>query len=218
MKKGTILWMLVICIFAAILIIPYSRGIFLELTGAHPYIMGFIKFAVLATMGELLAIRITESKWNLPQGVLWRALIWGLIGMMITLIFQIYAAGIAGAIAGGYLPGGQNKFAFAFLAGAIINLTFAPTFMAFHRCTDTYLDLVYEGEKNIKLVDVISRVDWNNFISFVVLKTLPIFWIPAHTLTFMLPGEYRVIMAAALSIALGGILSAAKKKKRTVLE
>jgi hypothetical protein len=42
-------------------------------------------------------------------------------------------------------------------------------------------------------------------------KTIPIFWIPAHTITFLLPSEYRVLSAAFLSIALGTILAFAKK-------
>ena len=57
-----------------------------------------------------------------------------------------------------------------------------------------------------------NRIDWNGFVSFVVVKTIPLFWIPAHTVTFMLAPEYRVVVAAFLSIALGGILSFAKKK------
>ena len=47
-------------------------------------------------------------------------------------------------------------------------------------------------------------------MSFTLLKTIPLFWIPAHTVTFMLPAEYQVIMAAALSIALGIMLSLKK--------
>ncbi|MBK5251987.1 MAG: hypothetical protein JJE29_05070 [Peptostreptococcaceae bacterium] len=51
------------------------------------------------------------------------------------------------------------------------------------------------------------------FVSFVLAKTIPFFWIPAHTLTFLLPGQYRVLAAAMLSIALGLILTLAKIKK-----
>jgi len=174
--------------------------------------MGFVKFAILATMGELLAIRIASGGWSAPKGLQWRSLIWGLIGMLITLIFQIFAGGITAAMAGGYLPGGDNMFLFAFFVGSIMNLTFAPTFMAAHRFTDTWLDLHYEGKKNIKVLDVTNRINWNSFVSFVVMKTIPFFWIPAHTITFMLAPEYRVVAAAFLSIALGGILSFAKKK------
>jgi len=45
------------------------------------------------------------------------------------------------------------------------------------------------------------------------MKTIPMFWIPAHTITFLLPSEFRVLAAAFLSIALGAILAFAKKKK-----
>jgi hypothetical protein len=214
MKKatGTILWVGGIAIFAAILIIPASREVFLMATKAHPYLMGFVKFGILATMGELLAIRITSGNWNAPKGLLWRSLIWGLIGMLITLIFQIFSGGVTFAMAGGFLPSGSNTFVFALLVSSIMNLTFAPTFMAAHRFTDTWLDLHYEGKKKIRVHDVTNRINWNSFVSFVVMKTIPLFWIPAHTITFMLAPEYRVVMAAFLSIALGGILSFAKKK------
>jgi len=214
MKKGTIqtiLWILIIALCGAILVIPATREVFLSATKAHPYLMGFIKFAILATMGELLAIRIASGGWNAPKGLHWKSLIWGLIGMLVTLIFQIFAGGISASMAGGYLPGGDNAFLFAFFVGSIMNLTFAPTFMAAHRFTDTWLDLYYEGKKNIKVLDVTKRIDWNSFVSFVVMKTIPFFWIPAHTITFMLAPEYRVVAAAFLSIALGVILSFAKK-------
>ena len=88
-----------------------------------------------------------------------------------------------------------------------MNLTFGPTFMAFHKCTDRYLELRAEGTKKPGLRRVIETVDWHKFVSFTLFKTIPLFWIPAHTLTFMLPPEYQVIAAATLSIALGIILS-----------
>jgi hypothetical protein len=94
-----------------------------------------------------------------------------------------------------------------------MNLTFAPTMMLTHRMTDTWLDLRYEG-KYAGVADVVACIDWNGFVSFVLLKTIPLFWIPAHTVTFLLPPEYRVMMAAMLSIALGAILAFAKKKSR----
>lgn len=91
-----------------------------------------------------------------------------------------------------------------------MNLTFGPVFMAFHKCTDKYLELRHGGAKKPGLRGVVTGIDWYGFISFTVLKTIPFFWIPAHTLTFLLPPEYQVIAAAALSIALGIILSLKK--------
>ncbi|GFR35173.1 Mpv17/PMP22 family protein [Thermobrachium celere] len=86
--------------------------------------------------------------------------------------------------------------------------------MALHRITDTYIDL---GQGKLSLIlktnlkDVVNKIDWYGYISFVVLKTIPFFWVPAHTITFLLPSEYRVLMASFLSIALGAILSIAKR-------
>lgn len=216
MKKKTVLtllWLLIVALCGAALLVPYTREIFLTATKAHPYLMGFGKFAILATMGELLAIRITSGDWKAPKGLIWRFVIWGLIGMLITLVFQIFSGGVTAAMQSGYLPGGESAFLFAFFVSSIMNLTFAPTFMAAHRFTDTWLDIYYEGNKKVRVYDVTSRIDWNGFVSFVVMKTVPFFWIPAHTVTFLLPPEYRVVMAAFLSIALGGILSFAKKRK-----
>jgi len=160
-----------------------------------------------------LARRIVTGDWNIPNGLLYRAFVWGLLGMVIVLIFSVFAAGIAGALANGFLPGGNSKFAFAFFVSFIMNLSFAPTMMAFHRVTDTFIDLKYENKKGkVTLSDVVKRIDWDGFISFVLMRTIPIFWIPAHTITFLLPPEYRVLSAAFLSIALGAILAFAKKK------
>ena len=216
-KLGTILWIGIIAIFAVILAIPSSRDIFIVLTTDHPYIMGFLKFAILANMGEILAIRITTGVWSISKVIGWHAIVWGVLGMLITLVFKIFAAGVTAAMASGYLPDVNNTclktLLFAFFVSFFMNITFSPTFMAFHRITDTLIDMRSEGIKNIKLIAVTSRVDWNGFVSFVVVKTIPCFWIPAHTLTFILQPEYRVIMAAFLSIALGIILSFAKIKK-----
>lgn len=213
MKKGDFLWGAVLALFAAILIVPSTHKVFMSFTLAHPFISGFIKFAILATMGELLAIRITKGNWVMPVGVFYKMFIWGFLGMVITLIFKIYGGGITLAMSNGVLPGGNSKLLFAFFVASIMNCTFGPSFMAFHRCTDTFIDLKYAKGGKISLKEVTSAIDWNGFVSFVVLKTIPIFWIPAHTITFLLPEEYRVLVAAGLSIALGCILAFAKRKK-----
>ncbi len=213
MKKGDFFWLAGLATFIAMLVVPATHEMFVKFTSEHAYAGGFIKFFILATMGELLAIRIVTRDWNIPNGLLYRAFIWGLLGMVIVLIFNVFAAGIAGALAKGLLPGGNSKFAFAFFVSFTMNLSFAPTMMAFHRITDTFIDMKHENKKGeVMLSNVVKRIDWNNFISFVLIKTIPIFWIPAHTITFLLPPEYRVLMAAFLSIALGAILAFAKRK------
>ena len=213
MKKGDFFWLAGLAAFITILVVPVTHEMFVKFITEHAYMGGFIKFFMLATMGELLARRIVTGDWNIPNGLLYRAFVWGLLGMVIVLIFSVFAAGIAGALENGFLPGGNSKFAFAFFVSFIMNLSFAPTMMAFHRVTDTFIDLKYDNKKGkVTLSDVVKRIDWDGFISFVLLRTIPIFWIPAHTITFLLPLEYRVLSAAFLSIALGAILAFAKKK------
>lgn len=205
---------LIIAAFAALLIVPSWREVFKSLSSEHPYIMGFIKFALLATVGEVLALSIRKKSWQMPFYIGWRMLIWGLIGVAITFMMKTYALGVAGMVEKGLLPGGGEGFwsrlLTAFYTAAVMNLTFGPTFMATHKCTDKYLELRRLGKKHPGLAGVVNGVDWHGFVSFTLFKTIPLFWIPAHTLTFMLPAEYQVMAAAALSVALGLILSLKK--------
>lgn len=213
LKKGDFIWISVLAAIVAFLIVPDTHEIFIIQTKAHPYIIGFIKFFILASMGDLLGIRISKGRWEKPTGFIYRSIIWGFIGMAITLVFVINDVGITQALEVGLLPGNGNKLAFAFFVSLITNLTFGPAMMAFHRFTDTYIDLTYSKRKRPQISEVIDNMNFNNFIFFVIGKTIPFFWIPAHTITFLLPPVYRVLMAAFLGIALGCILSFSKRKK-----
>lgn len=218
LKKWLIIVYVVLslCGFAAILIIPASREVFKTLSNDLPYLMGFAKFAILATAGELLAVRLAKKAWTLPSYVWVRFLIWGVIGIWITYMMMIFGAGVGALMQSSLLPCPQNTtlhtFVKAFFISATMNLSFGPTFMALHKCSDTYLDMRASGKRHIKLANVIHKVDWEKFAGFTLLKTVPLFWIPAHTVTFMLPAEYQVAMAAALSVALGIILNLKRKK------
>ncbi|HYE81679.1 MAG TPA: hypothetical protein VEG39_05865 [Clostridia bacterium] len=213
-------WFGTLFAIAFILSYPSTHTIFVSATKAHPYIMGFIKVAILATMGELMALRIVAGEWKKPVGLPYRVFVWGLLGMAFVIVFDIFAGGVAGAMSKALLPTSTdktvNQVLFAFFTSSFMNLVFAPTFMLFHRVTDTFIDLG-EGRMSkiarITLGEVVDKIDFHGFISFVVIKTIPIFWIPAHTVTFMLAPEYRVLMASFLSIAMGGILAFAKRRK-----
>jgi hypothetical protein len=130
-------------------------------------------------------------------------------------MFSLYTSGVNGAVEKGLLFTGQGyaaKFFTALYISTIMNLTFAPVFMATHRITDVYIDKIYSGEKST-FSNIINEIDWSRFIKFVVGKTIPLFWIPAHTITFLLPDEFKVIFAASLSIFLGLILSLSRHRK-----
>ena len=197
--------------FALILLTPYTREIFRILSGSHPFLMGFLKFFFLATVGELLAARLGAGVWVLPKKLPRRAVIWGVIGMALAFMLKVYSGGVAAVLSAGLLPGGSLLFVKALLTSAVMNATFGPVMMGFHKMTDKYLELSAAGAADKGIKAVARAVDWEGFISFVVLRTIPIFWIPAHTVTFMLPAEYQTMMAAALSVALGIILGLRKK-------
>ena len=220
MKSGDLIWLAALCAVSSVMVVPSTHEVFVSATKAHPYLMGFVKFGILATMGELLAIRIAAGAWKAPAGLLYRSMIWGLIGILIVLMFEVFAGGVTGAIKKDLLWSGSdalaNKVWTAFWISAIMNLFFGSAFMTLHRITDIYIDLACgetNSRGNVKLSAVIARIDWQGLVSFVIFKTIPFFWIPAHTITFLLPPEYRVLMAAYLSVALGAILAYGKRKK-----
>ncbi|MFA9423452.1 MAG: hypothetical protein ACERLG_07725 [Sedimentibacter sp.] len=213
MKKGDFIWGGLFLAFCLMLAIPSTREAFITFTDTYKLIGGFLKFSILATMGELLARRVGTGKWEFSSYFFTRALVWGLLGVLITMIFTIYATGVLELQAIGLLPFEGVALSFAFFTATLMNATFGPTFMYAHRISDTYLDMRHEGVKNITITKIVQRIDTASFVNFVVLKTIPFFWIPAHTLTFLLPSQYRILAAAMLSIALGLILTIAKKKQ-----
>ncbi|MBQ6597571.1 MAG: Mpv17/PMP22 family protein, partial [Lentisphaeria bacterium] len=54
-----------------------------------------------------------------------------------------------------------------------------------------------------EFLEKLNKPVWGSFIP----KTIVFFWIPAHTVTFLLPPDYRVLMSAVLSLVLGAILT-----------
>jgi len=195
--------------FILVLAIPGSREVFKAMTSAHPFAMGFVKFAFLATVGELIAIRLQKKRWQLPVGVFARFIVWGLFGAAIALMFKIFAGGVGFVLANGILPGEGIAIWSAFLTSLLMNLSFGIAFMSTHRVTDTIIVLACE-KKKITVETIVANIDFKAFISFTVMKAIPLFWIPAHTITFSLPGEYQIVVAAFLSIVLGILLSLKK--------
>ena len=219
MKKGDFLWGIALLVWIVILILPTSRVTFMNFTSNYPYIGGFIKFSILATMGDMLGVRVSKGEWIKPKGFIYKAFIWGIIGMMVTLVFSVFMEGTAAAQASGRLPFKGSSLAQAFLGSTIMNLTFGPMMMAFHRFTEMYIDIKHDRKgESITLKELIEKNDWNSLVEFSWLKTCPFFWIPAHTIVFLLPSEYRVIVSAFLSIALGLLLAISKKEKKASIE
>ena len=213
-RRGDFIWASVLIIISTFLILPQTNKIYTYLNSIHPFILAFLKFSILATMGELLALRIISARWVKTKGVFTKAIVWGIVGITVVFMFMLFPLGIVGLVNKGVLYGGTG-FGRTLLIGIytsiVLNFAFAPVFMSVHRISDTFIDMRVGGLKP-KIGEVIEKIDWPAFIKFVMGKTIPFFWIPVHTITFILPENYRVLFAAYLSIALGIILAYAKKK------
>jgi hypothetical protein len=211
-KKGDFLWGFVLLVWVLILVIPSTRETFIEITEAHPYLGGFFKFCILATMGDLLGIRILKGQWIIPQEVIFKAVVWGILGMMITLVFTVFTGGALVAQRAGRLPFEGSILAQAFFGSTIMNLTFGPMMYIYHKFGDLFIDLKYEKKGgSITVKEMVERIDWYTIVSFSWLKTCIFIWIPCHTIVFLLPAEYRVLASAFLSILLGILVAVSKK-------
>lgn len=194
----------------------------------HPLLVAFFKFFVLATMGEMLGLRIKTGKYHTPGfGIFPRAVVWGILGVMIAAAFIIFDGGTMlfakkvykmsdpQAFMSGAL--GVQKILLAFSISTFLNVFFAPMFMTLHKITDTHI--LQNGGKfksiytPIKFEQIITTMNWKVQWSFVFKKTIPMFWIPAQTINFCFAPQYRVLNAAILSIVLGVILAIANMKK-----
>ena len=190
-------------------------GNFGNLTKQFPYIMGFFKFALLATFGEMLKHRLLSGKWYVSKLPV-RAVVWGFFGIIMTLAFGLFASGTSVLMSGNMWFGSNpkldtgfwNTLIFAFSTSLLMNMIFAYPMMLGHE----WFGQVIEKGKFIGGGDFFAGLNpkvWGSFIP----KTIIYFWIPAHTVTFLLPPEFRVLVGALLSVALGFILTVKAVKK-----
>ena len=193
----------------------------------HPMVMSFLKFAVLATLGEVIGLRIKTGRYKADGfGVLPRAIIWGLLGLTIKMAFVVFASGVPvflekmgleGALKVMGQPFTVEKLLVAFSISAAMNLIYAPVMMTLHRITDTHI--IANGGKVLCLIRpiafgrIMKEMDWGMQWNFVFKKTIPFFWIPAHTITFLMPSDYQVLFAALLGVVLGVLLAMAGNRK-----
>lgn len=61
----------------------------------HAMVMAFLKFGILATLGEMLGCRIATGNYTTPSfGVVPRMVVWGVLGMAISMAMTVFASGI----------------------------------------------------------------------------------------------------------------------------
>lgn len=245
MKKKDILFALcVVAFFSLFAIFPDLMAAYKNFNHAHAFIMSAIKFAILATLGEVIGLRIkTGSYTQKGFGILPRAMVWAVLGVSIKMAFVIFGVGAPKLVAalGVQFPAeyAANPASIishsifetriwlhvlcSFAVSASMNIFFAPIFMTVHKITDTHISETggtirgFFGNK-LNVGRILTDINWNVQWSFVFMKTIPFFWIPAHTITFMMPPEYRILIAAALGVVLGVFMAIAAVKNREVAQ
>lgn len=188
---------------------------------SHGMIMSFLKFGILSTLGEMIGLRISAGVYNRRGfGILPRMIVWGVLGMGINVAMIIFSNGTPVVLQ--YL-GMQDapeimhdalswrKVLVAFAISLCMNTFFAPVFMTLHKITDTHI-LAHGGTLRgfftpLKMKQIMMGLNWGVLWGFVFKKTIPLFWYPAHTITFLLPGNMRVLFAALLGVVLGVLLA-----------
>jgi len=168
----------------------------------NPLLSAFIQFAVLGTLGEIISISIKQKKVR-PIGNWWqtlaKVLAWGILGIIIKYGFVGMKGAVKTLISKGLFPLiFKEGLGWAFSVSVVTNLFFGPQMMFFHRLEESLI-----------------HWNWNMEGLTSAFKTLIWFWIPAHTVTFILPVEYQIGLAAVWSIALGIILGVTLPKKKT---
>ena len=168
---------------------------------AHPLASAALQFALLGTLGELLAASCVRRRPAFPFTALQFVLkvgAWGLLGMVIKYGFAGMKGFTHALVDGHFLPGFLAQgLGWAFALSVFTNLMFGPQMMVFHRIEDNLI----MGERGFQ---GIHRAWW----------TLLWFWVPAHTLTFCLPTEYQIGLAAVWGMVLGLILGLSRGPAR----
>ena len=193
----------------------------------HGLVMSFIKFSILATLGEVIGLRIKTGRYHQKGfGLIPRAIVWGFLGMTIYMAFAIFSSGtpvllerIGFRDATTFLHSDLSwkKVLVSFSISTALNLFYAPVMMTFHKITDIHIlengGTIKGFFKPIQFARIFKEINWDVQWNFVFKRTIPLFWIPAQTVTFLLPEEYRVLFAAFLGIVLGVLLAIAALKE-----
>lgn len=229
MKKGDVGAIIFLVVFAcAVVFFPWTVSItgkvqlgelshgfdnFGKFTAHFPYLMGFFKVGLLATFGEMLKVRMKTGSWKVPA-LFARFIVWGIVGLLFTFVFAMFAKGV-GSLIGTPLwfgrmtlkPNFWDNLLFAFSTSFWQNVIFAYPMMLGHEwCNEVINQKRFVG--GAEFLEKLNKPVWGSFIP----KTIVFFWIPAHTVTFLLPPDYRVLMSAVLSLVLGAILTFRKAK------
>ena len=171
---------------------------YINLVTIHPIFTAIVQFAILGTLGEFISKLIIAKRIYNPFSILellWKMAEWGILAVLIKYAFIGYQGFIDSLIDHHYLPQLSGVLR-SFALSTAMNMQFGMLLVIFHRI----LDNLFKKEKN-----------WDNIEKG--LFSLIWFWIPAHTITFILPKVFQIGLAAIWSVALGIILGFFNRKR-----
>ena len=200
MKKQDFLFIiLVVVVFLPFFLSDAVYDWYKSFNAAHGMVMSFLKFAILSSLGEVLGLRISAGVYNRKGfGIIPRMVVWGILGMGINAAMIIFSKGV---------PQFMEYMGMANAAA-----TFTSEAMSLDKVLVALAISVTSLITPIPMTKIITGLNWNVQWNFVFKKTIPFFWYPAHTITFMLPPDMRVLFAALLGIVLGVLLAVAARK------
>jgi hypothetical protein len=173
---------------------------YIELVTAHPILTAMLQFAVLGTLGDAVSHWIVKRRIFAPydfKTLILKIIEWSILAVMIKYAFIGFQGFVDSLINQNYLPQ-LSGIGRSFAVSALMNLQFGLLLVIMHRLMDNLI----AGKQNWKNVD-------KGFYSLLW------FWIPAHTITFILPKEFQIGLAALWSLALGIILGFYNRKAST---
>jgi hypothetical protein len=160
---------------------------------AHPVLSALIQFGVLGSSGEFIAtwIQARKGDWPFTFGEsLLKIPAWGILGVVVKVGFTGMKGFDHALLDARFLPACFGSgLGWAFGLSFWTNLMWGPLIMVFHRIEDNLILRTW----NFKGIE---KAFW----------TLGYFWLPAHTVTFLLPVEAQIGLAALWGMVLGVIL------------
>lgn len=171
---------------------------YIDFVTANPLTSAMIQFAILGTLGDVIAKWIIEKKIAVPFAftvLVQKMLEWALLAVLIKYAFVGFNGFVDSLVQHKMLPE-PGVWGRAFAISASMNLQFGPFLVLMHRL----LDNLIARQKNWANID-------KGFMSLLW------FWIPAHTITFSLPKPYQIGLAALWSVVLGVILGFYNRQK-----
>ncbi len=167
----------------------------IEFVENYPILSAILQFAILGTLGEWFGTAVRKGRFVAysPVVVIEKVTIWTMLGVMLKYVFVGFGGFVDALVVEGMLP----RIFRPFFISLFMNLLFGPVQITFHRVMDNFFKKV-NNWKGIR--GALLTIFW--------------FWIPAHTITFMMPMVWQITLAAVWSACLGIIMGFFNRRKR----